>query len=88
MGRKHSNTGAGSDDGIGRRLGLVAQALPLGAVACWVITIFVPVLDSGEPDSMRIRITSLGATPIDMNDFDEVYFALWVVILLLSLIHI
>ncbi|WP_210604749.1 hypothetical protein [Brevibacterium oceani] len=81
MGREHSTTDAGSSDGIGRGLGLVAQALPWGAVACWVITIFVPVLDSGEPDSLRIRVTSLGFSPIDMNDLDEVYLLLWVVII-------
>ena len=68
-----------SDDG--RRLNLAARVLPLGAVACWMITIVVPVLDSGEPDSMRIRVTSLGLSPIDMNDLDEVYLLLWAVIL-------
>lgn len=65
----------------GRSLNLVARVLPLGAVACWVITIFVPVLDSGSPGSMQIRVTSLGFSPIDMNDLDEVYLVLWIVIL-------
>lgn len=64
----------------GRSLNLVARLLPLGAVACWVVTIFVPVLDSGEPESLRIRVTSLGFSPIDMNDLDELYLLLWVVI--------
>lgn len=65
----------------GRSLNLVARVLPLGAVACWAITIFVPVLDSEGPGSMRIRVTSLGFSPIDMNDLDEVYLVLWIIIL-------
>lgn len=81
MGREDSSTSTGTRDDIGRGLNLAARALPLGAVACWVITIVVPVLDSGEPDSLRIRITSLGFSPIDMNDLDEIYLVLWIVIL-------
>ncbi|WP_209325618.1 hypothetical protein [Brevibacterium renqingii] len=69
------------DSDGGRRLNLAARVLPLGAVACWMITIVVPVLDSGDPDSTRIRVTSLGLSPIDMNDLDEVYLLLWIVIL-------
>ncbi|MCU4297327.1 hypothetical protein D3I60_09585 [Brevibacterium permense] len=46
-----------------------------------MITIFVPVLDSGGPVPMQIRVTSLGFSPIDMNDLDEVYLVLWIVIL-------
>lgn len=77
---------AGKNSGIrraserGRGLHLLARLLPLVAVICWVITIFVPVLDSGEPASLRIRVTSLGFSPIDMNDLDEVYLVLWIVI--------
>lgn len=63
-----------------RRLNLIARMLPLVAVACWVITIFVPVLDSGEPDSLRIRVTSLGFSPIDMNSLSEIHLVLWIVI--------
>jgi hypothetical protein len=81
MARADISTNTRTTDETGRRLGITAQALPLIAVACWVITIFVPVLDSGEPDSLRIRVTSLGRSPIDMNDLDEIYLLLWVVIL-------
>lgn len=81
MGRDDSISSTGTSDDIGRRLSLTARVLPLGAVACWVITIFVPVLDSGEPDSLRIRVTSLGVSPIDMHGLDNIYLALWVVIL-------
>lgn len=65
----------------GRRLNLIARLLPLVAVVCWVITIFVPVLDSGEPDSLRIRVTTLGFSPIDMNDLSGANIILWVVII-------
>ncbi|WP_166827071.1 hypothetical protein [Brevibacterium limosum] len=65
----------------GRSLNLAARVLPLGSVACWVITIFVPVLDSGGTGSMRIRVTSLGFSPIDMNDLNPGYLALWIIIL-------
>ncbi|MGC2976627.1 hypothetical protein ACPUD8_13080 [Brevibacterium sp. FAM 25378] len=65
----------------GRSLNLAARVLPLGSVACWAITIFVPVLDSGGTGSMRIRVTSLGFSPIDMNDLNPGYLALWIIIL-------
>lgn len=65
----------------GRSLNLAARVLPLGSVACWVITAFVPVLDSGGNGSMRIRVTSLGFSPIDMNDLNPGYLALWIIIL-------
>ncbi|UVI36899.1 hypothetical protein [Brevibacterium spongiae] len=64
----------------GRSLNLVARVLPIGAVACWVITIFVPVLDSGGTESMRVRVTSLGFSPIDMNDLDPGYLTIWIII--------
>lgn len=81
MGRADGGKSTVTRHDTGHGLRRAAQVLPLGAVACWVITIFVPVLDSGEPDSLRIRITSLGFSPIDMNDLDEMYLVLWVVIL-------
>jgi hypothetical protein len=56
----------------------------VATVACWAITIVVPVLDSGEPDSLRIRVTSLGYSPIDMNDLDEAYLLLWAVVLIVA----
>lgn len=64
----------------GRSLNLVARVLPIGTVVCWVITIFVPVLDSGGRESVRIRVTSLGFSPIDMNDLNPGYVALWIII--------
>lgn len=69
---------------LGRRLSVVARVLPVATVACWAITIVVPVLDSGEPDSLRIRVTSLGFSPIDMNDLDEAYLLLWAVVLIVA----
>src|SRR5699024_12307491 len=69
---------------LGRRLSVVARVLPVATVACWAITIVVPVLDSGEPDSLRIRVTSLGYSPIDMNDLDEAYLLLWAVVLIVA----
>src|SRR5699024_5186862 len=70
---------------LGRRLSVVARVLPVATVACWAITIVVPVLDSGEPDSLRIRVTSLGFSPIDMNDLDEAYLLLWAVVLIVAI---
>lgn len=75
-----TNGNTGWTTARGRSLNLVARVLPLGAVACWVITIFVPVLDSGGQGAMRIRVTSFGFSPIDMNDLDAGYLALWVII--------
>lgn len=84
MGRAGRSSTRTTTTRLGRRLNVVARVLPIATAACWAITIVVPVLDSGEPDSMRIRVTSLGRSPIDMNDLDEAYLLLWAVVLIVA----
>ena len=84
MGRADRGSTRTTTTELGRRLSVVARVLHVATVACWAITIVVPVLDSGEPDSLRIRVTSLGYSPIDMNDLDEAYLLLWAVVLIVA----
>ena len=48
-----------------RRLVRLARWLPFIAVAMWVATIFVPVVDSFNGDGPRVRMTSLGEWTVD-----------------------
>lgn len=57
-----------------------ARFLPLVTVAAWIITIFVPILDSGNDDGPRIRITSVGETPLDPEYLSPGFIAIWLLI--------
>ena len=48
-----------------RKLQKWARLLPFIAVAMWVATIFVPVVDSFNGDGPRVRMTSLGEWTVD-----------------------
>lgn len=67
--------------GSGVELLRAARILPLATIVAWTITIFVPVLDSGNDDGPRIRITSLGSSPLDPANLDPGMITIWVVIL-------
>lgn len=67
--------------GLEGRLIRAARILPLATVAAWIVTIFVPVLDTGNVDGPRMRITSLGYSPVDPTDLDPGMVSVWVLIL-------
>lgn len=59
-----------------------ARILPLLALAAWVVTIWVPVLDSASNslhsgDSMRIVVTSLGHLPYEAAEIDFEFVIIW-----------
>lgn len=58
-----------------------AQLLPLVTVAVWVITLLIPVLDSGNTEGPRIVVTSLGGPPFDLSETQPVFVVAWVAIL-------
>ncbi|MCF2572109.1 hypothetical protein [Brevibacterium sp. UCMA 11754] len=64
----------------------IATLLPLVTVAAWVITIFVPILDSGNDDGPRIRITSLGEHPFDPATAVPGFFAVWLLVVVFSIL--
>lgn len=68
------------------RLHRIATLLPLATVVAWVATIFVPVLDSGNDDGPRIRITSLGETPFDQETAVPGFFAAWLLVVVFSIL--
>lgn len=68
------------------RLRRIAALLPLVTVAAWVITIFVPILDSGNDDGPRIRITSMGENPFDPATAVPGFFAVWLVVVVFSIL--
>lgn len=63
-----------------------ARLLPLVTVAAWIITIFVPILDSGNADGPRITITSLGDSPLDPEYLNPGFIAIWVLIVVFALL--
>ncbi|WP_413336459.1 hypothetical protein ACH82I_07090 [Brevibacterium sp. GP-SGM9] len=68
-----------------RRLRLLAQVLPLVTVAAWIITIFVPVLDSRTSTGPGIVITSLGDADSGGRVTENPGFAaLWLIILAIA----
>lgn len=72
---------SGNRDRRSRALLRIARLLPLATVAAWIVTTFVPILDSGDSDGPRIRITSLGYSPLDPTDLDPGMVAVLVLIL-------
>jgi hypothetical protein len=64
----------------------IATLLPLVTVAAWVITIFVPILDSGNDDGPRIRITSMGENPFDPATAVPGFFAVWLLVVVFSIL--
>lgn len=88
MNADESNTPRSSVPGTGGGVELLraARILPLATIAAWIITIFVPVLDSGNDDGPRIRITSLGYSPLDPADLDPGMTAIWVLILAMAIL--
>ncbi|AZL04852.1 MULTISPECIES: hypothetical protein [Brevibacterium] len=69
-----------------RHLRRIASLLPLATVAAWVITIFVPILDSGNNDGPRIRITSLGEDPFEPATAVPGFFAVWLLVVVFSIL--
>ncbi|UVI36901.1 hypothetical protein [Brevibacterium spongiae] len=68
-----------------RRLLRTARLLPFIAVAMWIATIFVPVVDSFSDVGPRIRMTSLGDWTFD--DGGEVvpaFILLWAVVVAIA----
>lgn len=55
----------------------IARLLPLVTVLAWVITVFLPVLDSGNLTGPRIVVTSLGGDPLDPSGIKPPYVFAW-----------
>lgn len=73
--------GRGMGRGVGRARG-TARILPLLTLAAWVVTIWVPILDSASNslhtgESMRIVITSLGRSPFEPNEAEPQFVIIW-----------
>lgn len=72
-----------------RRLHSLARFLPFIALAVWIITLFVPVIDSFNDSGPRIIMTSLGDwTPDSSRPPDTFFFVLWVLILTIVVLGI
>lgn len=69
-----------------RALFRAARLLPLVTVAAWIITIFVPVLDSGNDEGPRITITSLGGAPLDPAELNPGFIAIWILIVIFAVL--
>lgn len=65
----------------GNRTHRLAQRLPWGALACWVLMIWVPLFDSGDHGDDRLTVTSLGRVPFDLADLTPEIILPWVVVL-------
>lgn len=65
----------------GNRTHRWAQRLPWVALACWVLTIWVPLFDSGDHGDDRLTVTSLGRVPFDLADLTPGVILPWVVVL-------
>lgn len=66
----------------GRKARIVARLLPILALCAWVVTLWVPVLDSSlnslhTKESTRIVVTSLGDVPRDLSDLDPKFVVIW-----------
>ena len=66
----------------GRKARIVARLLPILALCAWVVTLWVPVLDSSlnslhTKESTRIVVTSLGDVPRDLSDLDPKFVIIW-----------
>ncbi|MGO3023373.1 MAG: hypothetical protein ACTIIH_09060 [Brevibacterium sp.] len=72
-----------------RRLRRLARFLPLITLTAWVITLFIPVIDSFNDSGPRIIMTSLGDWTLDSttppDTFDLVLWALIITIAVLGL---
>lgn len=55
-------------------------------VAAWIITIFVPVLDSGNAEGPSITITSLGGAPLDSAELNPGFIAIWILLIVFALL--
>lgn len=58
----------------------VARILPLVTVLAWVITLAVPVLDSGNTRGPKIVVSSLGGSPFDLSDAQATYVISWIAV--------
>ena len=68
-----------------RKLQRWARLLPFTAVAVWIATIFVPVVDSFNDDGPRIRVTSLGEWTIDDGgDVDLFFLIIWALVVAIA----
>ena len=63
------------------RLRRAAHLLPLIATAAWVVTLALPVLDSGDAAGPRIVVTSLGAQPFDLTETHPAFLLAWIGVL-------
>ncbi len=66
----------------GRKARIVARLLPILALCAWVVTLWVPVLDSSlnslhTRGSMRIVVTSLGDVSRGLSDLDPEFVIIW-----------
>lgn len=65
---------------------LIARILPTLALTAWIVTIFMPVLDSASNSfhtsgSVRIVVTSLGHSPFELSDADPQFVIIWICLL-------
>lgn len=68
------------------RLRLIARMLPVLPLVVWVVTIWVPVLDSSRPglhtsEYNRIVVTSLGSIPVEMGELELEFVTIWACLL-------
>lgn len=59
----------------------IARALPLITVTSWALTLFVPVLDSGNTRGPRIVVSSLGGEPLALVDAQGPFVVAWVLVI-------
>ncbi|SDT20853.1 hypothetical protein [Microlunatus soli] len=59
----------------------IARFLPLITVVAWLITLALPVLDSGNGHGPRIVVTSLGGDPFDLAGIELPFVLAWIGIL-------
>lgn len=51
----------------------IARFLPVLTVLAWVITLALPILDSGNTRGPKIVVSSLGGAPFDLSDANPIF---------------
>lgn len=58
----------------------LARLLPVLTVLAWMITLALPILDSGNTRGPKVVVSSLGGTPFDLSDAQAAYIVSWLAV--------